>query len=389
MDVLRVSIAEASDCYLVGELPSGETVRVTTFYDMDGASSPVISDDVATEYGTTGLYYWSLSNLSAAPSAAMSILWVMTSTTTSRTTWGVLYIGGYPEGIKDANVALTTIDGIVDDILTDTGTTLPASIDALPTAVEIRTEIDANSTQLADIIADTEVIGTGVALDGGPATLAGMLTKMADDSAGAAFDATTDSMQAIADGESTAPTVTQIREEMDANSTKLASILEDTGITIPAALTTIDGVVDDVLVDTNDIVNKMESGSLPPNRYSTNNGGNPMKLFGKKDSTDAAGLHEETTTAPEKPQEPRGGTIDQYVGYSVIVRHTRTPGPLHEVYVLETAPVAPIVHVKFSTRKFPVWDDISAFTVVDVIGTEERDFYNSIRSGAVKKEVKK
>jgi hypothetical protein len=40
-------------------------------------------------------------------------------------------------------------------------------------------------------------IGTPVALDSGTATLAGMLTKMADDSTGTAFDATTDSLEAI------------------------------------------------------------------------------------------------------------------------------------------------------------------------------------------------
>ena len=43
------------------------------------------------------------------------------------------------------------------------------------------------------------MIGTPVAFDGGAATVAGMLTKLADDNAGADFDATTDSQTAIAD----------------------------------------------------------------------------------------------------------------------------------------------------------------------------------------------
>jgi len=42
-------------------------------------------------------------------------------------------------------------------------------------------------------------IGTGVSLDSGEATVCGMLTKMADDNAGADFDAETDSQQAIRD----------------------------------------------------------------------------------------------------------------------------------------------------------------------------------------------
>lgn len=43
-------------------------------------------------------------------------------------------------------------------------------------------------------------IGTPVALDGGSATLASMLTKIADDNGGADFDATTDSLTEIVDG---------------------------------------------------------------------------------------------------------------------------------------------------------------------------------------------
>jgi hypothetical protein len=50
-----------------------------------------------------------------------------------------------------------------------------------------------------DIDSDqTDAIGSPVALDGGNATLAGMLTKMADDNGGADFDAATDSQTEIA-----------------------------------------------------------------------------------------------------------------------------------------------------------------------------------------------
>jgi len=50
---------------------------------------------------------------------------------------------------------IDTIDTNVDAILVDTGTTLPASIAALPTATEITADMDANSTQLAALIVDT------------------------------------------------------------------------------------------------------------------------------------------------------------------------------------------------------------------------------------------
>jgi len=52
------------------------------------------------------------------------------------------------------------IDTVVDAVLVDTGTTLPASIAALPTAVENRTEMDSNSTQLTAIVADTNELQT-------------------------------------------------------------------------------------------------------------------------------------------------------------------------------------------------------------------------------------
>jgi hypothetical protein len=53
-------------------------------------------------------------------------------------------------------------------------------------------------------------VGTPVALDGGTATLAGMLTKIADDSGGSAYDATTDSLKLKTPGLSAADTRTAL-----------------------------------------------------------------------------------------------------------------------------------------------------------------------------------
>jgi len=52
--------------------------------------------------------------------------------------------------------------------------------------------------ELDTIVTTNTNIGTPVALDGGAATVGGMLTKMADDSGGSGFDAETDSQEAIA-----------------------------------------------------------------------------------------------------------------------------------------------------------------------------------------------
>lgn len=278
----RFTLQEGNSAVAIGELPKGGSVTIL-LYNAKTAAAIGTDDDDCTEIGTSGMYTWSYSNLTSAIGVETQILWIMTESGSSRTTWGEDYFGGIfdtlgnnsaailedtgttlPASLTTIEGKIDTVDGVADSILEDTGTTIPATLTTIDGIVD-------------DILVDTgttipDVIGTPVVLDGALATLAGMLTKMADDNGGADFDASTDSLQAIADGESTAPTVTQIREEMDANSTKLASILEDTGTTIPGALTTIegkidtvDGVADDILVDTNDVVNKMESGSLAPN----------------------------------------------------------------------------------------------------------------------------
>lgn len=53
------------------------------------------------------------------------------------------------------------------------------------------------SVSYTDLSPVTNLIGTPVALDGGSATIAGMLTKMADDNGGASFDAGTDSLEKL------------------------------------------------------------------------------------------------------------------------------------------------------------------------------------------------
>jgi hypothetical protein len=52
---------------------------------------------------------------------------------------------------------------------------------------------------------DANEIGVPVALDGGNASLSGMLAKMADDAGGSSFDATTDSLHEIASSVSSIP----------------------------------------------------------------------------------------------------------------------------------------------------------------------------------------
>ena len=192
-----------------------------------------------------------------------------------------------------------------------------------PTVAEIRAEMDSNSTKLASILEDTAEIGTagaGLTEAGGTGdqltavpwnsswdtevqsectdaladihldqlvASAVSATDVVDDSIVAKlvskeatadwddFNNTTDSLQAIRDrgddewttgAGGSSPTVAEIRAEMDSNSTKLASILEDTATTIPATITTVDNeiaaiktVVDDIETDTQSIETKLDT----------------------------------------------------------------------------------------------------------------------------------
>ena len=82
---------------------------------------------------------------------------------------------------------------------------------AVPTAVQIRAEIDSNSTQLAAIVADTNELQTN---QGNWLTATGFSTH----------------------------TAANVRTEMDSNSTQLAAILTDTGTTIPAQISGLNNI---------------------------------------------------------------------------------------------------------------------------------------------------
>lgn len=154
-------------------------------------------------------------------------------------------------------------------------------------AASIRAEIDANSTQLAAIVADTNELQTDWA-DGGRLDL-------------------------LLDGAS-APSAAAIRAEIDANSTQLAAILTDTGTTIPATLATIDGIVDAILVDT---------GTTLPGTLSS--------MDGKIDTVDAnvdSILVDTGTTLPASLSSIDGkiDTIDSNVDAVLVDTDTTIPG---------------------------------------------------------------
>ncbi len=94
-----------------------------------------------------------------------------------------------------------------------------AGIANLPTAAGVRSEIDTNSTKLAAILEDT----------------AAMVTPPSADAIRAEIDASSSKLAAILEDTAAIappPTAAAIRAEMDTNSSKLAAILEDTAATI-------------------------------------------------------------------------------------------------------------------------------------------------------------
>ncbi len=176
---------------------------------------------------------------------------------------------GAPAGAS-VSADIATIDSNVDAILVDTnelqtnqGNWLTATGFSTHTAANVRTEIDTNSTQLAAIVADTNELQTDdvpgliaalndisaadvnaqvdtalndihldhlFATDYDPATKPGaataLLNELVENDAGVSRF-TANALEEAPTGGS-APTVTEIRTEIDTNSTQLAAIVADT-----------------------------------------------------------------------------------------------------------------------------------------------------------------
>ena len=207
-------------------------------------------------------------------------------------------VDGIQTDLSNATDGLGAIKAETALILVDTGTTLEAhltdikggtfsgatdSLEAIrdrgdaawttgaggssPTVIQIRQEMDSNSTQLAAIVADTNELQTD--------DIPGRLTTIE----GATFSGTTDSLEAIRDrGDAawttgaggSAPTVAQIRTEMDNNSTQLAAIVADTNELqtddVPTLIASLDAVVDTVKAETALIVadtNELQTDNVP------------------------------------------------------------------------------------------------------------------------------
>jgi len=140
---------------------------------------------------------------------------------------------------------LATIDGIADAILVDTGTTLPATLSTIEGKVDtVDTVADGIQTDLSngvdglgalktlidtiDGVVDAILVDTDSTLPATLATIDGIVDTILLDTA----ELQTDDIPA---------TLATIAGYLD---TEIAAVLEDTGTTLPATLATIDGIVD-------------------------------------------------------------------------------------------------------------------------------------------------
>ncbi len=141
----------------------------------------------------------------------------------------------------------TNVDAI--KVVTDATGTTGTGLSAIPWNAswdaEVQSEvIDALTLFGLDHLVVSSVTGTDVTDDS-------IIAKLVSASATADWDDytnTSDSMEAINTILNAMPG--SVRIDMDASSTKLASILTDTGTTIPATIATVDSNVDAILVDT-------------------------------------------------------------------------------------------------------------------------------------------
>ena len=149
-----------------------------------------------------------------------------------------------PDADTVARVTLTDTTTTNTDMRGTDGanTVVPDAAGVAPTAAAIRAEIDSNSTQLATIVTDTttdipaQIAGLN---DFDPATdTVANVTLVATTTTNTDMRGTDGANTVVPDaaGAVVAPTVVEIRTEMDSNSTRLSTIATDTTTDIPAQI---------------------------------------------------------------------------------------------------------------------------------------------------------
>ena len=137
--------------YKDGELFSGDSANLDAEYSLDGGSFINCNDSTPTEIDSSGLYYIDL--LAGETDGDVVALQVKSSTADVVTTPMVFYTSA--QTLDEIGTILDTVAvdvaGLNGDAMRGTdsaNTVVPDASGVLPTAVEIRQEIDSNSTRL-------------------------------------------------------------------------------------------------------------------------------------------------------------------------------------------------------------------------------------------------
>jgi len=154
-------VAAIETPWIVGNLLAGGSVTLK-LYNSTGVEE-VLDDSDCTEF-VSGFYRWSTSNMHTYPSSLGSYMWIMTDG--SRYTWGLTTIGT-PEDIGEV-----TADAVWDALTADhlAAASFGRFVQDIPTAEENRQEMDSNSIQLSSIRGTAEDVleDTGTTI---PATI--------------------------------------------------------------------------------------------------------------------------------------------------------------------------------------------------------------------------
>lgn len=250
-DIIQILAADVpASAPTVGDIADAVWDEATSGHTTSGTFGEQVKTDIdailvdTAEIGAAGAGLTALAQASIWTSTIAGRIDVATSTRASQT-------------------SVDTIDGIVDDILVDTGTDIPATLSTI--AGYIDTEISALTTAVGvvDGIVDSILEDTGTTL---PATLTGIM--------GATFNSSTDSLEALRDrGDAAWITVTAgaIRSAVGLASANLdtqlgdvptvsefnartivsadyatvanqTAIVEDTGTTLPAQIAALNNV---------------------------------------------------------------------------------------------------------------------------------------------------
>jgi len=84
--------------WLVGELPSGGTITIT-IYDLSDGSTVLLTSNICSEIGITGLYRWNSSNIITQPTTFKQYLYIMSDGTNRFV--GKFVLGGFTDEIDD------------------------------------------------------------------------------------------------------------------------------------------------------------------------------------------------------------------------------------------------------------------------------------------------